>query len=270
MSQSSTNPAQVYEDYMVRHQFRPWATELLERAQPQPDERVLDLACGTGIVARMIAQQLNGRVHVVGLDLNPAMVEVARSVATEEGVTIEWHVGSADTLPFPDASFDLVVIQQGLQFFPDTARALQEVARVLVPVGRIVSSTWTGIENHPFFLAFADAVERHLGTRAMHTLFSLGNREQLHGLFAGAGCDPIEIERVGRTLHYSSPELFLNLRVASTSASVPALQAMDATQRVALIEAVRADMATPLEKYVEGDEVVMRMEAHIVVAHKRW
>lgn len=267
-SQPPVNPAQVYEDYMVRHQFRLWAAELLERATPQSGERVLDVACGTGIVARMIAQQLNGQVHIAGLDLSPAMVEVARSTAIQEGVAIEWHVGSAEDLPFPDASFDLVVIQQGLQFFPDQAAALREVFRVLVPGGRVTSATWTEIDNHPFFVAFAEAIERHLGTRAMYTPFTLGDRDRLQALFIDAGFRDIAIERVGRTLRYPSPELFINLGVASTSAAVPALQAMDATQRAALIQAVHADMAAPLEERVEGEDVVMRMEAHILVARK--
>jgi ubiquinone/menaquinone biosynthesis C-methylase UbiE len=265
---SSGNPAQVYEDYMVRHQFRPWAAELLDRAKPQPGERVLDVACGTGIVARMVAQQMKGQVHITGLDLSPAMVEVARSTAAQEGSTIEWHVGSADSLPFSDSSFDLVVIQQGLQFFPDHAAALREVFRVLVPGGRVTSATWTEIDNHPFFIAFAEAVERHFGTSAMYTPFALGDRKKLHALFIDTGFGEIAIERVGRSLRYPSPELFINLGVASTSAAVPALQAMDATQRAMLIQAVHADMAAPLEERVEGEEVVMRMEAHILVARK--
>lgn len=266
--QSSGNPSQVYEDYMVRHQFRPWAGELLNRAKPQPGERVLDVACGTGIVARLIAQQMNGQAHIAGLDLSPAMVKVARSTAAQEGSAIDWHVGSADSLPFPDGSFDLVVIQQGLQFFPDQAAALCEVSRVLIPGGRVATATWTGIDNHPFFVAFADAVERHLGTSAMSTPFTLGDRERLHALFADAGFGEIAIERVGRALRYPSPELFINLGVASTSAAVPALQAMDAAQRAALIQAVHADMAGPLAERIEEEEVVMRMEAHILVARK--
>jgi SAM-dependent methyltransferase len=92
----ATNPAQTYEEHCVPCLCRPWTPELLGRTKPQPGERVLDVACGTGIVARMIAQQLNGQGNVVGLDLNSAMVEVARATAAQEGLEIAWRGGTAD------------------------------------------------------------------------------------------------------------------------------------------------------------------------------
>ncbi len=139
----TSNPAQTYEKYFVPYKFRPWTEELLERAMPQPGERVLDVACGTGIVARMVAQRTNGQAQLAGLDLSPAMLEVARSASEREGLEIAWHEGSASALPFPDGSFDLVLVQQGLQFFPDKAAAAGEMYRVLAPNGRAVTSTWT-------------------------------------------------------------------------------------------------------------------------------
>lgn len=230
---------------------------------------MLDVACGTGIVARMIAQQLNGQVYVTGLDLSPAMVEVARSAAAEEGAEIEWHVGSAETLPFPDASFDLVVMQQGLQFFPDKAAALREVSRVLAPGGRVTSATWRALSDNPLNAVLAEAIEHHLGTPAFDIPFSLGDREQLHALFAETGFDPIKIERVARTVRFPSPDRFVELGVASASAAILVLQTMDAEERAALIEAVRTDLAVPLRDFSRGDEVVSPMETHLVVAHKR-
>src|SRR5215212_5450793 len=95
------NPAQAYEDFNVPGSFRPWAGELLDRARPRPGERVLDLACGTGVVARLVVHRLRGRATVAGLDLNPAMVAVARAAAAREGARIAWLVGAADALPFP-------------------------------------------------------------------------------------------------------------------------------------------------------------------------
>jgi len=148
-SPAPPNPAQVYEDCFVTYQLRPWTADLLARARPQPNERVLDLACGTGIVARTIAHHLDGAAHLTGLDLSPAMIEVGCTTAAREGAIIAWQVGAADALPFPDEAFDLVTIQQGLQFFLNPAAALQEVHRVLVPGGRLVSAAWTGIANNP-------------------------------------------------------------------------------------------------------------------------
>ncbi len=267
--QAVSNPAQTYEDYLVPHQFRPWTEELLDRAKPQPGARVLDVACGTGIVARMVAQQLGGGVHVTGLDISPAMLEVARSMAEREGVKISWHEGSAELLPFPDASFDLVLVQQGLQFFKDKAAATREVHRVLAPDGRAATATWAELARNPFYVPFAASIERHLGTAAMQTPFSLGDPEMLRSLFVDAGFGEIDVELVTRTVRFPAPERFLELLVAGAAAAVPALQAMDATARAALIEAVRADMAAPVRQYTDGDELVLAQEVYVVIAQKK-
>ncbi len=264
----TSNPAQTYEDYFVFHQGRPWTEELLERVMPQPGERVLDVACGTGIVARMVAQHTKGQARVVGLDLSPAMLAVARSVSAREGLEIAWHEGSASALPFPDGSFDLVLVQHGLQFFPDKAAAMGEMSRVLAPGGRAATSTWTAITNNSFFAAFAEVVQKHLGTPALHTPFSLGDQTTLRSLFVEAGFDAIEIERVRRTARYPSPDTFVALGIAGASAAVPALQTMSETERAALTEAVRSNMAAPLQEYTDGEELVFPMETHIVLARK--
>jgi ubiquinone/menaquinone biosynthesis C-methylase UbiE len=267
-SQSSLNPAQVYEEYLVPHQFRPWAGDLLDRADPQVGERVLDVACGTGVVARLVAQRLEGRGHMVGLDFSQAMIDVARQASAQDGVAVEWHLGSAEALPFADASFDLALVQQGLQFMADKAAAVRELHRILVPGGRAVTATWATIDRNPFFVLFGGVLQRHLGTPAVDTLFSLGDRELLRSLFVEAGFDTVGIESVGRTVRFPSLERFIELRVAAGSATVPALKAMDAAGRAALTAAVRADMAAPLQQYIEGDELVFPTEANIAVARK--
>ncbi len=263
-----TNPVQTYEAFFVRYQFRPWAGELLDRAKPQPGERVLDVACGTGIVARMVAQRTNGQARVVGLDVSPAMLEGARSAAASEGVEIAWHEGSADSLPFPDASFDLVVVQQGLQFFPDKAAAVGEMYRVLDAGGRVVSSTWTEIANSPLFEVLSDLVQKHLGAPALHMPFSLSDRETLRSLFVDAGFDAVEVERVTRTVRFPANDMFVDLSLASAAAAVPALQSMSEAERAALTEAVRSEMEAPRQAYAEGDELVFPMETHVVLARK--
>jgi ubiquinone/menaquinone biosynthesis C-methylase UbiE len=114
--QVAGNAAEIYEEYLVPAIFEPWARNLLDRAAPRPGERVLDVACGSGIVARLAAEQVGAAGTVVGVDINPGMIAVARKNAGAAGV--EWKEGNATALPLPDGSFDLVTCQQGLQFFP--------------------------------------------------------------------------------------------------------------------------------------------------------
>lgn len=272
MSQSSSapapSPAQVYEDYLVPHQFRPWGEALLDRAQPQAGERILDVACGTGIVARLIAQRLGGTAELAGLDPSPPMLEVGRSTAAQEGVQIAFHEGKAEELPFSDASFDLVTIQQGLQYFQDKAAGLHEIHRVLVPGGRVASITWTEIENQPFFVIFADVVRHQLDTPAVETAFSLGNRDMLKSLFIDAGFADIDIGVERKDIPFPSPDRFLTLGVAGVAAAVPAMQTMSAEERQELTDRVIDEMAEPFQQFVRGDQVVIPLEAHIVVAHK--
>ena len=133
-----------------------------------PSERVLDVACGTGVVARLAAARVGGSGNVVGLDLNPGMLAVAASIAPETPATsapITWREASATKMPFTDASFDIVYCQLGLQFFPDRSAALREMHRVLVSEGRLGLMVWRGIEHSPGFRVLADALGRHVRPR---------------------------------------------------------------------------------------------------------
>lgn len=135
MSQGAAeNPAEAYERYLVPAIFLPSGEDLIRRAAPVGEERVL-VACGTGAVARQVAPLVGTGGMVVGLDLSPAMLAVARGLPVPGGAAIEWREGSAGALPFPEGSFDLVLCQQGLQFFPDRAAALRDMRRVLRPGG---------------------------------------------------------------------------------------------------------------------------------------
>jgi ubiquinone/menaquinone biosynthesis C-methylase UbiE len=265
---SASNPAQAYEDYNVPAMFRPWARDLLDRAGPRAGERVLDLACGTGIVARMAAHRLGSGAVVAGLDINPAMLEVARSKAAQEGVEVAWREGDVAELPFVEASFDLVVIQQGLQFFPDKPAALAEAWRVLAPAGRIASSTWTGIEDEPLTAAFAAAILRRLGTDAMRTPYAFGDREALLRVFDEAGFTAIEIERVELVARFPSPQRYVELGMAAATAGVLAFRQMDVAAQAAAVRAIQADMEAPIRALLDGDEIVVPQVSHVVLARK--
>jgi ubiquinone/menaquinone biosynthesis C-methylase UbiE len=156
--------AELYERYLVPTITSVWAADVIDRAKPQPSETVLDIACGTGAVTRLAAGRvLTGRV--VGLDFNVAMLSVARSMGSI-GTPIEWREGTALSLPFEDGTFNLVLCQLGLQFFPDRLRAPREIMRVLAPSGRVALSVYSAIERTPAAYAFVRALDHRLGPEA--------------------------------------------------------------------------------------------------------
>jgi ubiquinone/menaquinone biosynthesis C-methylase UbiE len=156
---TTTSPSEIYERFIVPAIFARWSRVLLELVAPQPGDRVLDLACGTGIVARTAAPMVQPAGEVVGLDFNPAQIATARSIDP----SIEWREGDAGYLPFMDQEFDLIVCQQGLQFFPDRVQAVTEMHRVLKLGGRIGISVWSSQETRPGHFALAHALERRMG-----------------------------------------------------------------------------------------------------------
>jgi SAM-dependent methyltransferase len=137
----------IYEKYLVPLIFEHYAADLLARLQAKPPLRLLEIACGTGVVTRRLAAALAG-TEIVATDLNPAMIEEARSVGTRRQV--EWKPADAMQLPFPDASFDAIVCQYGVMFFPDKARAFAEARRVLKPGGRYLFNVWDKLADNDF------------------------------------------------------------------------------------------------------------------------
>src|SRR5437867_7780828 len=109
------SPAEIYERHSVPRFGLLWARDLVDLVAPKAGERALDVACGTGAVTRLVAERVNPTGSVVGLDVNAGMIAVARSRVTS--LNVEWREASVLELPFADGSFDLVICQQGLQFF---------------------------------------------------------------------------------------------------------------------------------------------------------
>jgi SAM-dependent methyltransferase len=133
----------------------PFVTAILDATAPRPGEAVLDVACGTGFVARAAAERVAPGGSVDGVDLNPAML----AIAAERAPAIRWHHAPGDALPFDDASFDVILCQQGLQFFPDRAAAAREFARVARPGARIAITVWSPVERNPLLAAQLHAIE---------------------------------------------------------------------------------------------------------------
>ena len=255
---------EAYERYLVPGMFAPWADRLLEHADLRDDDRVLDVACGTGIVARRAAAQIDDRGSVVGVDVNAAMLEVAKERSSDLPHPIEWREGNATDLPFPDDAFDVVCCQQALQFFPDPVAALREMRRVLAPTGRFAVSVWRPLAHNPAYVVMADALGRHVGAEAgamMRSPFPEWEQSELRGLFQDAGFPDAELTIEIGEMRYPSVEEFLRREAASSPLSEP-LGALDASVRDALL----ADLDEELAPYTDDHGVVFPMEATVVTA----
>lgn len=248
-----SDPAEVYDSWFVPVLFAPVTEQMVAGAALPPQARVLDVACGTGVVARTVAARLQGEGQVSGLDLNPTMLEVARRRSEDAGLAIDWVQGNAQDLPFPDAAFDLVFCQQGIQFFPDRARAVREMYRVLSPGGEVAVACWRGLSRNPFFARLAQVVQQQVGSDALAMPFALDDPLELTGLLRQAGFEDVSVEPVAFTAIYADPDRFVEMQMTASAAGIPALQGMSPQELAAVIEAIEGDMAAHVqEATVEG------------------
>jgi SAM-dependent methyltransferase len=262
------NPAETYERYMVPALFAPAAEHLLAVARLRPGERVLDVGTGTGIVARLAAPNVGPTGSVAGLDASPAMLSVARAMAAEEGLTIDWNEGQAEALPYPDERFDLVLSQFALMFFTDRAGALADMRRVLIPGGRVALSVFEGIDRHPFYQALDVAIERRLGMSAVGEIFGLGDADALVASLTRAGFRDAVVEPFPITASFPNPDAFLAGEIDVDTAAIPAMQGLDLDARRDLTAAIQADMAKALHAVTEGDHVRLTFHAQIACASR--
>jgi SAM-dependent methyltransferase len=271
MSQGTTmvqqpSPAQIYESNVVPYMFRPFARELVARAAPQPGERVLDVACGTGVVARLVALLVGPTGSVTGLDLSPDMLAVARERAEAEGLAITWREGNAATPPFEDGAFDLVLCHQGLQFFPDKPAALRELRRVLAPGGRALVSSWSPVATSPVNQILDDAAIKHLGFSPGAIPFGLGGAARLGALLREGGFTEVAVAPVSLILRWPSYREFVRGAVVGAAAAVPALAAMSTDERAALVRAFTEDALPQLTEYIDGEALSVPLQTDIALA----
>ena len=214
MSQSSSggpgwqlegNASLAYDTHIVDVFLQDYSRRFVEVAAIKPSDRVLDVACGTGVVTRLVANKIGSAGQVVGFDLNTGMLARA-SASRETAAAIEWREGSATDMPFADATFDCVICQHGLQFIPNKAAAVSEMHRVLADRGRIVVSVWRSIEHCPWQAAIADAVERNVGSEQaaqIRSAFSFGDADQLEQVIVAAGFRGVEIRVDRETIRHA-------------------------------------------------------------------
>ena len=262
--QVAVSAAERYQRHLVPAMFAPWAPVLADLARLRPGERVLDVACGTGVVARLAAERVGVAGRVLGLDLNAGMLAVARALPPVAGAPTAWCRADALALPLREAACDVVLCQQGLQQVPDGAAALREMRRVLAAPGRLAVSVWGRIERSPGMAALAAALERHVSAAAganRRAPFALGDAGALCQLVGAAGFRDVTVRAVVGTARFPSPEQFVDAQLASTPLST--LGALTERARASVVRDVHA----ALQPYLDDHGLAFPMESLLVLAH---
>jgi ubiquinone/menaquinone biosynthesis C-methylase UbiE len=267
---SVPSPAEMYEQFYGPAIFQPLAEKFIEFVGPRSGEQVLDVACGTGFVARRVAPLVGEAGRVVAVDINPNMLAVARSQPAPEGGTIEWVEGDAVALDLPEHEFDVVLCQQGLQFFSDRLAALRGLRGLLAPGGRIGIAVWQGIDRQTLFAEFAEVEALHLAPLGVPyedlvAPFALGDAEELRGLLEEAGFADIEIEPREFEASFPEPETFARKMETAYGAVIPAFVA-DPEAFEAFVSAVERETREHVRRYSDGAVVRFPMPTYFAVA----
>ena len=260
--QLSGNAAKYYDQISAKYVLGPWAPRLVEAADIKPDERVLDLACGTGVVTRAAALMLGPGGSVTGLDLNAGMLEVAESHEHPGECALSWLKGSALDLDLPDQSFDVVLCQQGLQYFPDQLKGLRESHRVLRSGGRAFFGIWA--EAGPYNKAVGAAVAEHIDDTVAKTYLEsrdVPDVDSLRALFSDAGFAQVEVVREQMEIRLPDIRTFVLTHTRGTPIAKN-MSALSESQQSALAN----DAAAALSSFADGVDVVVPDFCNLVSA----
>jgi ubiquinone/menaquinone biosynthesis C-methylase UbiE len=255
-------PADAFERFMVPPILEPLARVLVDATHPRPGERVLDLACGTGIVARVTLDRIGPGGAVVGVDIDPSMLAIARARSDRMLDLVE---SDAAHLPFGAGVFDVVMCQHGLPYFEQRREALLEARRVLRQQGRLGIVVWSSIGDQPVFAAIGRALTAHgdraTGLRFFATPSSLGGPDTLRSLLSDVGFRTVELRRIEHQARFPSVRAFLE-QYAAASGFGDMLAALAPASADAVIHAAAGELAG-----LEGEQgTMLPMTALLAVA----
>jgi SAM-dependent methyltransferase len=260
--QAQIDAANAYEALFVKALFGQWAPKVADAAEIQTGQRALDVACGTGVLAREICSRIGSNGHIVGIDPNPGMIAVAKKMAPQ----IEWRVGMAESLPFPDQSFDAVASQFGLMFFKDRKQSVSEMLRVLVPKGHLAIAVWDLLDNIPAYSRLVSLLDQIAGQQAADALrapFVLGNRHDLMALLSDAKVNSAEITTHHGTARFPSIRTMVEADLRGWFPMVGVNLPED------LISRILKEAENVLSPYAAADgEVTFDLSAQIITAAK--
>jgi ubiquinone/menaquinone biosynthesis C-methylase UbiE len=253
---------EIYEQALVGPIFRPWVEQLLDDVELARGDRVLDIACGTGIVARLAKERLSGTGTVVGVDLSPPMLAMARKVAPD----IDWREGDAGALPLLDnEQFDVVVSQQGLQFFPDKPAAARQMRRALATTGRLAVSTWRPDEEAPVLLELRRVAERRLGA-LVDRRHGFGEAHLVEALLRDAGLRDVRSKTISKTLRFDDGSVFARLNAMALIGMSAASKDMSDKDRGEMAAAIARDSADVVRRHTDESGFAYEIGTNVTMA----
>jgi ubiquinone/menaquinone biosynthesis C-methylase UbiE len=255
---------QLYERVLVAALFKPWADALLDRIEPGSVRSLLDVACGTGIVARAVRARLGAAERVVGVDVSEPMLAMARRANPD----VEWRLGDAAELPVPAGErFDRVICQQGLQFFTERGRALAEMHRVLEPGGILAVAVWVGTDDAPLYGDLQLIAERHVGP-VVDQRHSLGEPRALLDLLARAGFTATTLDTLELNARFPDPAEFLRMNAMALVGMAQAAQGLDEAECARVLATIERESRSAVRPFVVGTELVFPTRANIATARR--
>ena len=255
---------QLYDEYLVPLIFQPYAEDLAARVASRKPSRVLEIAAGTGVVTREMAKRLPARASIVATDLNGPMIERAQAIGTARAG--EWRTADTMSLPFADGSFDAVVCEFGVMFFPDKVKAFSEARRVLKPGGAFLFNVWDRIEDNEF----ADVVTKALGELfpadaplfMARTPHGYHDKARIRADLAAAGFrDGVSIE----TVTHRSPADSARRAAIAYCQGTPLRNEIETREAGSLARATEHCERALAQRFGNG-AVDGRIQAHVVVA----
>jgi ubiquinone/menaquinone biosynthesis C-methylase UbiE len=207
-------------------------------------------------------QRLGNVGHVVGVDLSPDMLAVARALAPD----IDWREGNASSLPLGQGEqFDVVVCQQGLQFFPDQPTAVAQMKRAVAQDGRLALTTWRSDDEIPFLRELRRVAERHLG-RIVDQRYSFGDATKLEDLLRNAGFHDVRLKTHSCTIRFDDGGSFVRMNSMAFVGMNAAAKVMSDGERKRVLDAIERDSAPVLRSYSHGTELAFKLSTNLATA----